>query len=142
MSRGIRVSNTNQVWGLLWGLLVFGELRGGAAATYGQVIGGSLLMALGAAAIALASATGAEHRRWQEAAARDAARYGTDPAYVQAALAGESVSAPSRRRTWLDWTLVGGTTAVFVGLRAVARVPRPPLPLGSPPAPPAAHPPP
>jgi hypothetical protein len=80
-------------------------------------------MALGAAAIALASATGAEHRRWQEAAARDAARYGTDPAYVQAALAGESVGAPSRRRTWLDWTLVGGTSAVFVGLGALARVP-------------------
>src|SRR5260370_35427658 len=81
-------------------------------------------MALGAAAIALASATGAEHRRWQEAAARDAARYGTDPAYVQAALAGESVSAPSRRRTWLDRTLVGGTSAIFVGLGAVGRVPR------------------
>src|SRR5260370_42137898 len=84
-------------------------------------------MALGAAAIALASATGAEHRRWQEAAARDAARYGTDPAYVQAALAGESVSAPSRRRTWLDWTLVGGTTAVFVGRGAGPRGPGPSL---------------
>ena len=123
ISRGIPLSNTNQLWGLLWGLLVFGELRGGAAATYGQVIGGSLLMALGALAIALASATGAEHRRWQEAAARDAARYGTDPAYVSAALAGESVAAPGRRRTWLDWTLVGGATAVFVSLGAVARVP-------------------
>jgi drug/metabolite transporter (DMT)-like permease len=123
ISRGIPLSNTNQLWGLLWGLLVFGELRGGAAATYGQVIGGSLLMALGAVAIAFASATGAEHGRWQEAAARDAARYGTDPAYVRAALAGESVSAPSRRRTWLDWTLVGGATAVFVGLGAMARVP-------------------
>src|SRR5260370_27858580 len=87
-------------------------------------------MALGAAAIALASATGAEHRRWQEAAARDAARYGTDPTYVQAALAGESVSAPSRRRTWLDWTLVGGTTPVFVGLGAGAPGPSLALPLG------------
>src|SRR6195256_1910163 len=56
ISRGIPLSNSNQIWGLVWGLLVFGELRGGAATTYGQVIGGSLLMGLGALAIALASA--------------------------------------------------------------------------------------
>ena len=123
ISRGIPLSNTNQLWGLAWGLLVFGELRGGSQATYAQVIGGSLLMALGAAAIALASATGAEHRRWQEAAAREAARYGIDPAYVQAALAGESAGASPRRRTWLDWMLVGGATAVFVGVGIIARVP-------------------
>jgi len=124
ISRGIPLSNTNQLWGLLWGLLVFGELRGGAATTYGQVIGGSLLMALGAVAIALASATGAEHRHWQEAAAREGARYGIDPAYVRAALAGESSSASPSRRTWLDWTLVGGATATFIGFGVVARVPQ------------------
>jgi len=108
----------------VWGLLVFGELRGGAAATYGQVIGGSLLMALGAVAIALASATGAEHRHWQEAAAREGARYAIDPAYVRAALAGESAGASPGRRTWLDWMLVGGATATFVGFGIVARVPQ------------------
>src|SRR5213076_3148944 len=105
ISRGIPLSNTNQLWGLAWGLLVFGELRGHAAATYGQVIGRSLFMPLGAVAIALASATGAEHIRWQEAAERERARYGIDPAYVRAALAGEGTGGPSRQRTWLDWTL-------------------------------------
>ena len=124
ISRGIPLSNTNQLWGLVWGLLVFGELRGGAATTYGQVIGGSLLMALGAVAIALASATGAEHRRWQEAATREGDRYGIDPAYVRAALAGESAGPPVRRRSWLDWSVVGGATAVFVGFGMVARVPQ------------------
>jgi drug/metabolite transporter (DMT)-like permease len=124
ISRGIPLSNTNQLWGLVWGLLVFGELRGGAATTYGQVIGGSLLMALGAVAIALASATGAEHRRWQDAAAREGTRYGIDPAYVRAALAGESSSVSPGRRTWLDWVLVGGATATFVGFGMVARVPQ------------------
>jgi len=123
ISRGIPLSNTNQLWGLAWGLLVFGELRGHAAATYGQVIGGSLLMALGAVAIALASATGAEHIRWQEAAERERARYGIDPAYVRAALAGEGTGGPSRQRTWLDWTLVVGATAVFVAFGFIARVP-------------------
>jgi drug/metabolite transporter (DMT)-like permease len=122
ISRGIPLSNTNQLWGLLWGILVFGELHGGARATMAQVIGGSLLMALGAAAIALASATGSEHRRWQEAAAREGDRYGVDPAYVRSALAGES-AAPARRRTWVDWLLVAGTTAVFVAFARVARVP-------------------
>src|SRR5438034_8337877 len=72
ISRGIPLSNTNQLWGLLWGILVFGELRGAAGRTYAQVVGGSLLMALGAGGIALASATGPEHRRWQDAATREA----------------------------------------------------------------------
>src|SRR5262249_42888077 len=58
ISRGIPLSNTNQLWGLAWGILVFGE-PGGT-----KVIGGSLLMALGAGAIALASASGAGHKRW------------------------------------------------------------------------------
>lgn len=123
ISRGIPLSNTNQLWGLAWGLLVFGELQGRSAATHGQVIGGSLLMALGAAAIALASATGGEHRRWQEAAEREGSRYGIDPAYVRAALAGETGTTTSGRRSWLDWTLVGGATAVFVGFGAIARIP-------------------
>src|SRR6059036_3426191 len=124
ISRGIPLSNTNQLWGLVWGLLAFGELRGGAATTYGQVIGGSLLMALGAVAIALASATGAEHRRWQEAATREGDRYGIDPAYVRAALAGESASVSPSRRSWVDWALVGGATATIAGFGMVARVPQ------------------
>ena len=124
ISRGIPLSNTNQLWGLVWGLLVFGELRGGAATTYGQVIGGSLLMALGAVAIALASATGAEHRHWREAAEREGSRYGIDPQYVRAALAGQSSSTSPSRRTWLDWLLVGIATATFIGFGIVARVPQ------------------
>lgn len=125
ISRGIPLSNTNQLWGLVWGLLVFGELRGGSGATYGQVIGGSLLMALGAALIALASATGSEHRRWQEAAEREGRRYGIDQDYVRAALAGETRDAATGRgrRNGLDWALVAGATAVFVAAGIVARVP-------------------
>src|SRR5438270_5904787 len=101
ISRGIPLSNTNQLWGLLWGVLVFHELRGASHAVYAQVAGGSLLMALGALAIALSSATSAEHRRWQEAAAREATRYAVDPAYVRAALAGESAGASPGRRSSL-----------------------------------------
>lgn len=93
ISRGIPLSNTNQLWGLLWGIFVFGELRGGSASLYEQVVGGSLLMAAGAGAIAFSSVRTKEHERWREAAQREGARYGVDAGYVEAALAGED--APS-----------------------------------------------
>ncbi|HUL03938.1 MAG TPA: EamA family transporter, partial [Gemmatimonadales bacterium] len=122
ISRGIPLSNTNQLWGLLWGTLVFGELQGaGAGGALTQTVAGSVLMALGAAAIALATATGAEHARWQVAAHREGARYGVDAHYVRAGLTGHGSG--SRGRTWVDWTLVLAATAVLVGFGLVARVP-------------------
>src|SRR6267142_461329 len=36
ISRGIPLSNSNQLWGLLWGILVFGELRGRGPSLYAQ----------------------------------------------------------------------------------------------------------
>ncbi|HEV3316332.1 MAG TPA: GRP family sugar transporter, partial [Candidatus Angelobacter sp.] len=71
ISRGIPLSNTNQLWGLLWGILVFGELRGHGASLYAQVIGGSVIMAAGAAAIAFSSTSPKEHEHWQAAALRE-----------------------------------------------------------------------
>src|SRR5207247_8733437 len=87
-ARCIARSNSNQLWGLLWGVFVFGELKGAGSGVYWRVIGGSLLMAAGAGAIALATAPGREHRRWQEAGARESARYNVDPASVAAGMAG------------------------------------------------------
>ena len=52
ITRGIPLSNTNQLWGLLWAVLVFGELSGATGSVYSQVIGGSPIMALGAGVIA------------------------------------------------------------------------------------------
>ncbi|HXF96505.1 MAG TPA: EamA family transporter [Gemmatimonadales bacterium] len=123
ISRGIPLSNTNQLWGLLWGILVFGELAGGGAGLHWRVIGGSVLMALGAGAIALASAPGREHRRWREAAARESDRYGVDPGYVAARLVGDEGGAPRASRGLLDWLLVLGATGVFVGFARVVEVP-------------------
>ena len=117
ISRGIPLSNTNQLWGLAWGILVFGEPGGG------RVIGGSLLMALGAGSIALASASRSEHKRWQEAAAREGARYGVDPAYVAAGMTGEDASAARTRRRPLDWLLVAVATVVFIWFGSMAHVP-------------------
>ncbi len=121
ISRGIPLSNTNQLWGLLWGILVFGELQGGSHRSYAQVIGGSLLMVLGAGAIALCSATSNEHSRWREAAVRETQRYRLDSSYVQASFMGEKAV---RRRTWIDFLLIGVATAVIVAFALVADVPK------------------
>jgi len=124
ISRGIPLSNTNQLWGLLWGLFVFGELRGSGTATYVQVVGGSLLMMLGVGAIAFSSATGKEQGQWQEAARRESERYGIALDYVEARMQGMQVageSKPSRSR--LDWVLVGGATTIFAVFATMARAP-------------------
>jgi glucose uptake protein GlcU len=124
ITRGIPLSNTNQLWGLAWGILVFGELRGSPQSVFVQVIGGSLVMALGACVIALSSVRQSEHQRWQQAAAREAARYRVDPAYTQARGAGRESNATLHRRTWIDWLIVGAATATLLGFAAIARAPQ------------------
>lgn len=124
ISRGIPLSNTNQLWGLLWGILVFHELRGATHATYVQVAGGSILMALGAVAIALSSATESEHSSWRDAADREGERYGVEGEYVRAGMEGRSYGSAAHSRTIFDWLLILGTTALFVALAIVARLPR------------------
>jgi glucose uptake protein GlcU len=123
ISRGIPLSNTNQLWGLLWGVLVFHELQGGTRTIYAQVTGGSLLMALGAVAIALSSATEREHSSWRNAAEREGLRYGVEDEYVRAGMEGRSFGTAQHKRTLLDWLLILGTTALFVALAAIARLP-------------------
>src|SRR6202049_1064360 len=133
ISRGIPLSNTNPLWGLLRGILVFHELRGASQAIYAQVAGGSLLMALGAVAIALSSATEREHSSWQDAAQREGERYGVEGEYVRAGMEGreikvqplpnQSMSAGPNRRTFLDWLLILVTTGLFAVLAVLARFP-------------------
>ncbi len=123
ISRGIPLSNTNQLWGLLWGVLVFHELRGGSHAVYAQVAGGSLLMAAGAVAVALSSATEREHSSWRDAAGRESRRYSVEAEYVQAGIEGRSYGASPTSRTFLDWLLILTATALFIALAAVAQFP-------------------
>jgi drug/metabolite transporter (DMT)-like permease len=123
ISRGIPLSNTNQLWGLLWGIFVFHELQGSPRAVYLQVAGGSLLMALGAVAIALSSATEEEHSSWQDAAQREADRYGVDQDYVKAGLEGRAHEAAAHRRSVIDWLLILGTTTLFIVLATIAKAP-------------------
>ncbi len=124
ITRGIPLSNTNQLWGLLWGILVFGELRSAPHSVLAQVIGGSIVMAIGAGIIALSSVSRSEHLRWQKAAASEGARYGVDPEYTRSRIAGENTTSIARRRTWIDWLVVGVATAIIVGFALVARAPQ------------------
>jgi drug/metabolite transporter (DMT)-like permease len=125
ISRGIPISNTNQLWGLLWGLFVFGELHGMAAGHYARVIGGSLLMAAGAGAIALASVTQTEHTHWRKAADREAERYGITEDFLNAGMTGRPDISPAiASRSWLDWLLVAAASGIFIYLASVARTPQ------------------
>ncbi len=129
IGRGIPLSNSNQLWGLLWGILVFGELSGSGQGVLLRVVGGSLIMALGAGAIALSTAPLAEHARWQDAARRDAARYGLDVRYVTARLLGQDPDPPRGRTVW-DWLIVAAATAVIASFAAFARAPQLPVAYG------------
>ena len=125
ISRGIPLSNTNQLWGLLWGILVFGELHGRGHSIYTQVIGGSLLMMGGVAAIAFSSATSSEQARWKQAAHREGHRYGIASDYVEARLDGRR-AADERKpsRTAWDWLLVTIATVLLIAFATIARVPQ------------------
>ncbi|MCU0647354.1 MAG: hypothetical protein MUF00_05135 [Gemmatimonadaceae bacterium] len=123
ISRGIPLSNTNQLWGLAWGTLVFGEM-----ATHGAsrltVLLGSLVMALGAACVAWAAPGSAEQDEWRAAARRESQRYALDDAWVQQRLRGEAeMRASTRRRSLVDWTVAAGAVAVLAWAAANARAP-------------------
>ncbi|MGZ4733793.1 MAG: GRP family sugar transporter [Terriglobales bacterium] len=125
ISRGIPLSNSNQLWGLLWGVFVFGELNGSGASTYLQVVGGSLLMMLGVGAIAFSSAAGKEQARWQEASRRESRRYNIAEDYVEARMQGRQTAGEIRPpRTLWDWSLVAVATSIFVFFATLARAPR------------------
>src|SRR5882672_349 len=125
ISRGIPLSNSNQLWGLLWGIFVFGELRGSGASTYMQVVGGSLLMMLGVGAIALSSAADKEQARWQEASQRESRRYNLSEDYVEARMQGMQMAGEVRPpRTLWDWILVAAATGIFIFFAILARAPR------------------
>jgi drug/metabolite transporter (DMT)-like permease len=125
ISRGIPLSNSNQLWGLLWGIFVFGELHGRGSSVYLEVIGGSLLMMFGVAAIALSSATGQEQSRWKDAAIRESDRYNVAADFVEARMDGRQlIGEPKPSRSALDWLLVIAATSVFIIFGTMARVPQ------------------
>ena len=127
ITRGIPLSNTNQLWGLLWGILVFGELQGGTQSLYVKVIGGSMVMALGALVIALSSVKPGEHERWKAKAAREAERYGVDAEFTRARVEGLTTGGAAPKRSWVDWAIVSAATMTLAGFALLARTPEIPF---------------
>ena len=120
IGRGIPLSNTNQLWGLAWGALVFGELAGADRPHKVLVMVGSAVMILGALAISTAVASAKEHTSTNEAVARECDRYGLDYNKTIAAQAGDDFDGTNERRWW-DYAIVAAAVGVFVwlGVRAV-----------------------
>ena len=117
IGRGIPLSNTNQLWGLAWGALVFGELAGLGVEGRLLVVGGSLVMVAGAVAISFAEAPAAEQASWKRAMERECARYQMDESSVAAVLKGEETppgAKPARR--WWEAIVVLAAIGVFIRL--------------------------
>jgi drug/metabolite transporter (DMT)-like permease len=122
ISRGIPLSNTNQLWGLAWGALVFGELAGQTATAQTLVVAGSLVMISGAAAICSAEAPESERGVRREAMERECQRYGLELERLEASMRGEDmVARQAPRRHW--WEALVGVAAVgtFVRLATFAK---------------------
>jgi drug/metabolite transporter (DMT)-like permease len=102
IGRGIPLSNTNQLWGLAWGALVFSELSGLSLSGKELVIAGSLGMIAGAVSISMADPGASELVNWKRAMDRECDRYGLDAKVVAAVVAGDDPLAqhPPVRRWW------------------------------------------
>ncbi len=122
IGRGIPLSNTNQLWGLAWGALVFGELAGTDLTHHMLVLGGSVIMILGALAISTAVAGAREHQSRNEAIERECDRYGMDYRSVLAAQSGSEFDLKEARRWW-DYAIVAAAVGMFVWLGIGARRP-------------------
>jgi glucose uptake protein GlcU len=130
IGRGIPLSNTNQLWGLAWGALVFGELAHADAAHRLLVVAGSLVMILGALAVSTAVATEREHASTHEALGRECERYGLNSARVLEAYRGVAGNGRGLRRDWWDYAILACAVGVFVWLGVQARVPELAMNLG------------
>jgi glucose uptake protein GlcU len=123
IGRGIPLSNTNQIWGLAWGALVFGELANADTTRKVLVIVGSVVMILGALAISSAVATAREHSSTNDALVRECNRYNLDYQRVLRGYAGSEFQEQRERRSWWDYVIVATALAVFIYLGFNARVP-------------------
>jgi glucose uptake protein GlcU len=123
IGRGIPLSNTNQLWGLAWGALVFGELASADRGHMTLVVAGSLLMILGAIAISTAVASSRENESRNGALERECLRYGLSYREVLLAQSGDEFGSRNERRRWWDFAIVIAATGVFVWLGVNAIVP-------------------
>lgn len=125
IGRGIPLSNTNQLWGLAWGALVFGELSGSGGSAVRLVIAGSAIMILGAIAISSAIAPEGEQVSTRLAVGRECERYDLDRVAAEASLRGEdTIAREGDSRGWWDILIVVTAVGVFIWFARLARLPQ------------------
>ena len=123
IGRGIPLSNTNQLWGVAWGALVFGELANADHEHRLLVVAGSITMIAGALAISTAVASGREHLSNNKALERECDRYGLDYLEVLRAQSGAEFGNRDERWRWWDVAIIVAATGVFIWLGLHAVVP-------------------
>lgn len=124
IGRGIPLANTNQLWGLAWAALVFGELQGATGMQKLLVVGGSLGMIGGAVLVGSGAATGREQTSQNEAVERECDRYGLDYLRTLRSLGGvEENGRAGNGRRWWDYLIMTAAVLFFVSFAATAAVP-------------------
>jgi glucose uptake protein GlcU len=123
IGRGIPLSNTNQIWGVAWGALVFGELAHADNAHRLLVVAGSVMMILGALAVSTAVATSREHTSTNDSLVRECERYNLDYHSVVKAYGGSEIGNRSEKRGWWDYAILSAAVGFFIYLGVNARVP-------------------
>jgi drug/metabolite transporter (DMT)-like permease len=122
IGRGIPLSNTNQLWGLAWGALVFGELAGKGGVHQALVLGGSAIMIAGAVAISNAEAPVSEQASWSKAMRRECERYGLNLERVEAASRGDDpLARETAGRSWWEALVFVAALAIFAWLAVGAQ---------------------
>ncbi len=126
IGRAIPLSNTNQLWGLAWGALVFGELAHADWPHRLLVVAGSVVMIAGALAVSTAVATERENFSINQALLRECSRYGLNYDRVMECYRGSAAGASNRPRTvraWWDYVIVASAVGVFIYLGVNATIP-------------------
>src|SRR5690349_10851306 len=126
IGRGIPLSNTNQLWGLAWGALVFGELAHADFTHKLLVIAGSVVMVLGALSISSAVAGQGEHSSTNEAVKAECDRYNLNYEAILAEFRGQA-EASRKARGWWDYLIIAAAGGIFIWLGSQAAVPHIPM---------------
>jgi glucose uptake protein GlcU len=128
IGRAIPLSNTNQLWGLAWGALVFGGLAATGVLHHVIIVAGSVVMLLGTLGISTSVASSEEHFATRQAILRECDRYSLDYLRALNAQSGQdSADNSTRDRRWWDYAIAILASGVFVVLAVKAK--RPPLPM-------------
>ena len=126
IGRGIPLSNTNQIWGLAWGVLVFSELAHADPMHRFFAIAGSIVMIIGAILVSTAVESAGESASTEVAILRECKRYSLDAKKVLAAnqAGGVANEGTSLERSWWDYLILAAALGVFVVLGTQAQRPQ------------------